>query len=437
MRFYQRTTMLRTIVSSLLLVALVWLTSGCAAANLAASATPPSLTEPPSETVSPTSTPPPTKTPIQANTPVPTPRSTETPTPESGCPTLRGADGPSVLKTGSLLFAKRVATSELWAVSSVDNALKLILTDPGAGVYLSPSGEEVAWRDHGETGDNLAILDLGTGQRSTYVWESSWRALAGWSNDGRIKLLTFWERSSRVGETTQYIYLDPVNGTQDNVTERLDLPGYKFEENNPLGGYASLDPTGTLALYTARGSEGMDTVLRDVVNQRELWRYEATAPGTTFSPSANWTADGERVAFILAFEPTRNSRIFSLTRDGKTLEELTRQPLDSFPDYIVSYLYWSPDARHIHYSLFRNETGGPGFILDTLSSEVREICDEQASFAYGQWVTENLLAYVMLDESGRQQLRILDVDTWEGQVLVAGEMNEQFEIVGWTPLDVP
>jgi hypothetical protein len=78
---------------------------------------------------------------------------------------------------------------------------------------------------------------------------------------------------------------------------------------------------------------------------------------------------------------------------------------------------------------------GPGFIIDTETSEVGEICDPGTTFLEGEWMPDNYFVYRVMQQDGGQSLRVLDVAHWTMQVLAESDPETGFAIFGWTPVE--
>ena len=76
-----------------------------------------------------------------------------------------------------------------------------------------------------------------------------------------------------------------------------------------------------------------------------------------------------------------------------------------------------------------------GFLLDTSAWQVGQICDSEATFFDGQWITNELFVYLALIEKEGQtaySLRILDVTRWEYQEIFQSEPGYGINLFGWT-----
>ena len=155
---------------------------------------------------------------------------------------------------------------------------------------------------------------------------------------------------------------------------------------------------------------------------------------------SQWTRFGNKVAVESYSFETDSPIIYSLTTEG-ILEPLTDLSSDQWESFAFRYMRWSPEARFLHYSLKFAPGEGPGYVLDTKTSEIRSICDQDSStvFINGAWIADaNLLAYTIRLLSGVTELRVLDVENWQVQRLAVTTSSEvQIKIVGWTPLELP
>lgn len=355
---------------------------------------------------------------------------------QSACPTIQTGPHESILQQGSIVYREAGAPEKLWAFTAGHRLPKPVFSSEIGPASLDVEGRRVAFDEDGNE-KALAIYDLQTREKSLWPWAEPWKIVDGWTRDGKVKLLVSHERQADIGETSVYALFDPLSGVATTSENVLSLPGYRFLSNNPLDGYASLSETGDLVVYTARGTSGDDIVLRNTTEGAELWRH---AIGTTFIAPAAWSPDDSKVAFVMVSEEKKYSQIFSLTSDGRNLSELTRRPLADYEDYIVNFLAWSPDGTYLFLSLFEGSRGGPGFVLNTLTGEIREVCDPEVTLYLARWVSvagRNLLAYLVyrLDETG--ELRLLDIDSWQTEVLHTAIIPYQIDILGWTPVEFP
>ena len=89
------------------------------------------------------------------------------------------------------------------------------------------------------------------------------------------------------------------------------------------------------------------------------------------------------------------------------------------------------------------ETDGPGYLLDTLTGENKQICvPGEKHFNFIDWVDKgNQLAFAVGLDSGKSQLILMDPEKWEGQILIEGMdmayLPDVYGMIDWTPLDLP
>ncbi|WP_169238277.1 TolB family protein [Candidatus Roseilinea sp. NK_OTU-006] len=381
----------------------------------------------------------PTSTPAAPPSPPPSPATLEASpaatTMQSACPALQTGPQETILQQGSLLFEEVGTPAKLWAFTAGHQSPNTVFSFEGGFASLDSEGRRVAFMELREE-KALAIYDLQTGEKSLWPWAEEWKAVSRWTRDGRVKLWVSYERQGSIGETSVFALFDPSNGTVITVKEELDLPGYTFESNNPWGGYVSLNGAGNLAVYTAWAISGaleFEVILRDISKGTDLWRY---AGGKPFAGPAAWSPDDSKVAFALVSESENHTRIVSLTSDGRNLSELTHFP----PTDLVDILSWSLDGKYLLVSLFEGPQGGPSFVLNTLTGEIREVCDPKVTFYRARWVSvagRNLLVYLVYRQDETGELRLLDVDSWQAEVLSTVNIPYQIDMLGWTPVEFP
>lgn len=354
---------------------------------------------------------------------------------QSACPALQTGPQETILQQGSILYREAGTPAKLWAFTASHQSPNIVFSFEGGFASLDSEGRRLALDEAGN-GKALAIYDLQTREKSLWPWAEPWISVDGWTRGDKVKLLVSHERQEGIGETSVFALFDPLTGAMATVSEKLDLPGYTFERNNPWGGYVSLNGARDLAIYTGWATSGaieIDVILRDISKGIDLWRY---AGGMPFAGPAAWSPDDSKVAFALVSESGDYTRIVSLTSDGKNLSELTRRP----PTDLVNFLAWSPDGKYLFLSLFEGHQGGPGFVLNTLTGEIREVCDPEVTLYMARWVSvsgRNLLVYLVYRQDETGELRLLDIDSWQAEVLSTVTIPYQIDILGWTPIEFP
>jgi Tol biopolymer transport system component len=277
----------------------------------------------------------------------------------------------------------------------------------------------------------LILYDLRTAQKVYLPIHSDWRVTESWLPDGRIKIITNFEEVEAVGITFNYDLFDPITQEADELTEVFDLPYFQFFYNYWWDGYASIDPSRTMVFYTALPDNATDFVLRDTVNNSDLWQYDSGS-FQAFIPIASWTSDGQNVAFAAEDKSEGLQHILSLNIQNLELTELTTSPS------WVRSLSWTSDSRYFHYSQF--ELGwdeGPGFIIDTQLSTQYDICAEGYVFNKGLWIENTDLMLYTLHSPTSTRVALLDVSNWETQTLTELGPDIIIDIIGWTPITLP
>ena len=363
---------------------------------------------------------------------------------ENGCASPVSNNSSPLWSKGSLLFHTSQQPAIL-AISSRGMIPKTVFNLSSnqflPSAILSSNGQNMAWLNHNSNSDpELVIYDLNTKSEIRIPWNEKWINFLGWSFDGKLKFLLDYDQTLAVGKKYVFELYDVQTGNTEIITETFDLPGYIFDDKNSFGGFASINPVKNLVLYTAFGEEGFDMILRDYMTGEIVWRRE-NIPSFPVYPMPQWFEDGNEVLFAMpspAYENT-SALIYQLTYDGQ-LKELPAQPLPLLDQHVFRYLRWSPNKQYIHYGLWKTGTSGPGFVLDSSSGTLREICQpkDDSTFLDGIWIPEtNLLIYRVQREDGGLSLRVLDMDSWNAQNLFDAKPDESLTIIGWTPAEFP
>jgi hypothetical protein len=342
----------------------------------------------------------------------------------------------SLIEQGSIIYSYFgvSAPNGLMAVSG-NNPSPIILIESfpsNSFAELSADGKWVArWQYEGD--EKLVVVDLETNEERWFEWKEQWLEITGWTDDGKILILTYEEHLLGMARIREFDTLDPSTNSMLSIAEELELPGYWIGGGHVLNGYAAVDTANTRVLYTARGEQGVDVILRDVTKGEELWRYQGAGFGNIYTPG-EWTADDSHVSFVVRDENAEYLKIYSLTRDGENLEELTPRPIQIPTNYLIRYIRWSSDEKYLHFSLWQTIEQGPGFILDMENHLIREISLPDSSFVEGEWLErDNYIIYTVRSHlTGEIELWILDVDNWSTQRLDSVECNQRFQILGWT-----
>lgn len=313
-------------------------------------------------------------------------------------------------------------SSNSWASLSGDgNTLLHIVND---SFYLTGEAREAVFYDL-RSQTEVRIVD---GPR--IVWNYEWLA------DGRVKLLVNEERMWGVGTRREYLVIDPEIRQSETSVEEIALPGYQFNDEPSSHGYASVSPSGEFALYSATADSGVDIRLLNLITGEILWQQNAEALPGPYQPE--WKKDSSHVLFYLddLIEDEVYVKIVRLGSDGR-LKELPQQPYpELYPSTSVWLLTSSPDQRYIIYRVGGREPAG--YVIDTTTSQIREICEPEAIFIDGQWITNDLFVYrASMEKDGlwAHSLRVLDVPAWTTQAIFETEPGYGINIVGWTPVE--
>jgi hypothetical protein len=81
-----------------------------------------------------------------------------------------------------------------------------------------------------------------------------------------------------------------------------------------------------------------------------------------------------------------------------------------------------------------------GFVLDTETWELGEICQAGTSFIDGFWLSSEQFVYRVSTEKDGQaihSLRFLDIPGWTTQILFEPGPGYGVNIFGWTPIEFP
>jgi Tol biopolymer transport system component len=357
---------------------------------------------------------------------------TETP----NCPERRSPLAPSLLQEGSVLFSYDGAgsSSGIWAISATNSVPALVsdgLSGYQFGAVLSPDGASLAYIEYLYEPYMLLIYDMRTGHLVSIPEQEDWRIVRDWLPDGRLKILTDLEEVEMVGLTYYYDLFDPATGATEEMVEVYDLPEFQFDRDRWWVGSAAINPDRTLVLYTAWRNHTTDVVLRDVIENENVWRYDSSY-FTTNIPVPSWSADGRNVAFVVEDEVNAIYHIMILDIDTLSLTEIAST------GYWIRRLSWSSDTRYLFYSVFESSwREGAGYIIDTDTLEQREICAPGYMFADGYWIngTDQILFSLHSDTS--TSVGLLDVSSWEIQTVAELEPDNWVELIGWSLVVLP
>jgi len=305
-------------------------------------------------------------------------------------------------------------------------------------LYLSPNGQKLVW--HGYDKDHFTVYDLISKEQGDFPWQASWQSIRGWRDEDTVSILVNSEEIFDVGRTEEYVYFDLPTGAFISQVISLNLPGYPRDGrgDGPLDGFAVIDPTESVVLYTRYSWR---LILIDRTGGKVLWEHES--PYVWF-PLPDWTSDGKRVAFVLY--DAKRPVFHTLTQDGKTSEIIG----EGDPPRIIRDIQWSPDEKYIYYAYWNTVWEGPAFIIDMATRATKEICTPGYTIQDSSWLQENQLAYIAREgkESGGDgiaEVRITNIDDWTSQTIfrTASKIgptigfSHELQILGWTPLSNP
>jgi hypothetical protein len=231
------------------------------------------------------------------------------------------------------------------------------VTGHGAQERPSPDGERVALTVRAEDGWNLALRDMEGGDTITLTTRAGDEYPEGWSPDGRY--LLYWEATLLAGGRDR--------------SQRL--------------------------------------IVRDVASGEERPLTELGSRGT---PSAAWSPDGTRIAFVA--DVRGESEVFVVDFDGENLRNVSRSPArDSNPG-------WSPDGARIAFVSDRDGTPEI-YVVRRDGSELRRVTETAEAARTPLWASPTLLLFVLAREAG-QDLWATDVTTGEiGQLTRRGDVS--------------
>lgn len=372
------------------------------------------------------------------------------------CPVSAKSDASPLWSSGSILFASGQVDNSFHVLFGAEHANILAVSANGPDLKLAyeiPAGQgfRVIISDDGtkllrfeqpdpESLEKYPVIYDLVSQEEKHGIQTSSLNVYDWLPDGRVKYLVDFERIFGVEERYEFLTIDPMTQNSEMTVEELELPGYQFYEEPFYTGIASIDPTSQLVLYTLISDQGTaDVALRNRETESIIWQQRGVFSTHGYPyPNPDWDVNGSRVLFSMPVSEAGHDyfKFFSLTRDGQ-VEQLPSQPFPFADEQPVRELSRSPSGRYIFYSLRQSPVTGSGFIVDTLTSRIGEICDPETTFLDGEWVTENQFVYRVLLEEGGQSLRVLDIPTWTMQELANSSANTGFAIFGWTPIEFP
>ncbi len=360
------------------------------------------------------------------------------------CPDIVGISPQEPIWSGTLIIghpgeADRF-TIWLWASGDLAPSFAYELPSgrkPLVNPTVSPEGDRLAWVYRGEEQSVLAMYDLRSNQAAELTLPGTWSRIWDWPKTDQLVLESPNDVAPTGDDVVKLLRVDLDTG--ESTPMAVKAPSYLYfpaDRWQAFNAFLSLDPAGTLALYTALGENGTDIVLYSLQSDQAIWRK--SLPGVLFIPEPHWTPDGERV--VLAFWGKRTGedyRLFALSREGQ-LQALMQQAAatEEFP--AVRFLKWSPDSQYLYYRLGtgRPSIDGPGYVLDTKTSQYRVACDEPGrEFLGGAWVGKApLFAYADRKDLADGRYWLLDVVNWQKTLLMESSERLSASFVAWTPL---
>jgi hypothetical protein len=309
---------------------------------------------------------------------------------------------------------------------------------PALGAKLSPERNKIAYY---RLGEDLMLFDLIAGTTTQIPYNENW-STPSWSQDGRLLAHTTGD------SPLKFYYLDPLTLEVEEMIKPPGWPDVAYSTTNglPGSGFIAVDPTETFAIYTEMGINTdymTNFVLTNIQNGSELWRNIDVGVGYYEGPNwyaePKWNEAGSQAILVLPQTYKQPyTLILSLTADGQETEIVRLSQLPGEGDFFqIRYLEWSSDQRFIHFSLFETPETGPGYILDTYTKTIYEICEP--NFIQGWWLPAEEgghLLYLAAEENGEQTLNLLDVTTWQSQQLLVTDNNfRTWNVIGWTPIE--
>lgn len=411
-----------------------------------------------------TPTPEPTTTTLLTATMTPT-ATTIAPLVNQGCPKL--VDGnklanhsSTVLFTvGRLLQTSPVAYVDvwespkagIWAVSPASPTPILVQTvpenQPSLG-YLSPEGTillRFEYREKSPLAERTAIFfDLLQQKELSRFSLAPYGSLEGysWLPNGLVRGINERERIEYEGEDREYLLLDPITATYEIAKKTYDLPNYMFFDTRDtlFEGYASVNPADTLILYSRRFEKDRTSsvVLMEQETGKFIWEHPTRHVGGLVTPV--WNRDGSNVLFTIVSplkdNPEKDFYEFIRLNTTGDIEELRGQPYPATDKDSLRHISWSPNEHYIEYALWTGQINrGKGFVVDTVGLQAGEICHPDGEFLTGVWTPQNQFAYLITvgkEDNERHQLYLLDVPSWQTQLLYEAPAGLGIELIGGT-----
>lgn len=370
-----------------------------------------------------------------------------------GCPDLTSQNASLPWAGGSILFGTGLLDNDfaypghpeepgIWAISPNNpEPWKVYDVPPGSPSWanVSPGGIKMLHFNRDAMDEQIVsaqLVDIVTGEISQVSLKDVEEV--NWYSDQRVELVTGISRESGVGITKEFKILDTGSLSVETGQVEFELPGYAFDPRDMLpAGYASLEPGGTRMLYTAYENSGVTIILRDTGNGTVYWQEDSRS--MVGYPEPEWNSDSHSVLFITYVSNGREeyAQVTSLI-DGAESESLPGQPYPQLDREQPRFLTRSSDGRYILYSIWGSIRRGPAYLVDTVSSQVRELCQANGEFMDGKWVSNDQFVYRVLeqvDDTWRQSVFLLDIPSWTTARLYTPSNGYGVNIFGWTPAE--
>lgn len=406
----------------------------------------------------------------------PTPIVILSPTPETAPSVVLRAECPTLIVSnsrlwsyGSILFSRGTIWSNaqpydvaeqpgVWVVS-VNSKVPSLIFEANSNGWISPDGSLFMSTERDTDSMTLEAVFKNLTNHKEYRLMIPYNfRFQEWLPDGRARFLSEVEQLPGASVRLEILIVDANRQTSESVTKEIELPGLAFNDSEVetfglFYGYYALDPTGQLILYSAQkdGLNGYEIRLLNLETGEVIWRQDSLYLS---SSSPQWSIDGGRVLFDVSvpINDSRNSwsKIISLNRNGE-VEELPPQPFPFTGQGELNGYSRSPGGRYILYITIETHVQtftarNHAFIVDTLTREVGEICLPEATFVAPipagtrpevYWLSKDQVVYRLMTEREEQlthSLYILNVPTWEAQLVFESEPGYGVNILGWTPL---
>ncbi len=386
------------------------------------------------------------------------------------CPILVDKSHFPLWTQGSILFNEGNIVDEIqsdtifpqpgiWAVSTI-TLTKYLVQEISGGVWISPDGMFMldTIRDVENSTQVAVFYDIVSGNEKARLALPYDYGFRGWFQGDRVQFGNVIERIEGMGELRGVAILDPVTQRVENFTEELNLPEFAFNdaevERGLFYGYAAVDPTGQLILYSAKqnDSDEFEVRLLNLETGDLLWQHNTQYLS---SSTPQWSKDGSSVLFdinVSTVDTQSRWDIIALNRDGQVVA-LPSQPFPFIEEGQLIQYSSSLDGQYLFYEAWElDEQNIEGkiraFIVDVMTGEVNEICDPETSFVasvpahgrIGLWLPDNQFVYRALFEKDGQSthsLRVLDIPIWTTQVIFEPDAGYGVNVFGWTPVQFP